>query len=124
MLKVIKERTPETIIDYYIDFTYKDDPNAGFCFPATKDGNPDFSKMCPEAEANYKMCFYDGRLTEPEFIVEKHTYMKPAIGKCSCGREVILNADYRGAVRCECGKWYNLFGQELLDSKYWEEDYD
>ena len=25
-MKIIKERTPETIVEYYIEFTYKDDP--------------------------------------------------------------------------------------------------
>lgn len=122
MLKIIKERTPEIIIDRYIDFTYKDDPNAGFIFPAKADGEPDFNKMCPEAIDNYKRCLLDGRLTEPEFIVDKRTYMNPAVGMCSCGREVVLDIDYLGAVRCECGKWYNLFGQELRDPAYWEED--
>lgn len=48
--------------------------------------------------------------------------MNPAVGKCSCGREVILDADYSGAVQCGCGRWYNLFGQELRDPRYWEED--
>ena len=122
MLKIIKERKPETIIDRYIEFKYKDDPNAGFVFPAKADGEPDFNKMCPEAVANYRSCLMDGRLTEPEFIVDKRQYINPAVGKCSCGAEVILDSDYAGAVRCECGKWYNIYGQELRDPKYWEED--
>jgi hypothetical protein len=48
--------------------------------------------------------------------------MNPAIGICSCGRDVVLECDHAGAVRCECGKWYNLFGQELRDPEYWEDD--
>lgn len=122
MLKIIKERTPETIKEYYINFWYKDDPEAGFCFPATKQGDPDFASMSPEAIANYKACLTDNRLTEAEFEVREWTYVNPAVGKCSCGREVILDADYMGAVQCECGQWYNLFGQSLKDPKYWEED--
>lgn len=122
MLKIIKERTPETIIEYYIEFFYKDDPDAGFCFPATPQGEPDFSRMAPEAKANYEACLTDERLTEGEFTKSKHTYMNPAIGRCICGQEVILDSDYQGAVRCECGRWYNLFGQSLKDPEYWEED--
>lgn len=122
MLKIIKERTPETTIDYYIDFIYKDDLNAGFSFPATSDGEVDFSRMSKEAKANYESCLTDDRLTGPEFNVEKHTYTNPAVGKCICGREVILDSDYYGAVVCDCGKWYNLFGQELKDPKYWKDD--
>ena len=122
MLKIIKERTPETIKEYYISFWYKDDPEAGFCFPATSSGEPDFSCMSPEAKANYEACLTDERLTESEFEVREWTYVNPAVGKCSCGREVALDADYMGAVQCECGQWYNLFGQSLKDPKYWEED--
>jgi hypothetical protein len=122
MLKIIKERAPETIKEYYINFWYKDDPNAGFCFPATSHGEPEFSSMCPEAKANYKACLTDERLTEGEFEVREWTYTNPAVGLCSCGKEVVLEGDYMGAVQCECGKWYNLFGQSLIDPKYWEED--
>lgn len=122
MLKIIKERTPETIKEYYINFWYKDDPDTGFCFPATSSGEPDFAFMCPEAIANYEACLTDERLTEAEFEPREYTYINPAVGKCICGREVVLDTGYEGAVRCECGRWYNLFGQELIDPKYWEED--
>ena len=124
MLKIIKERTPETIIDRYIEFLYKDDKNAGFMFPALPNGEPDFEHMPPEAKANYEKCLTDDRLEAPEFIENKDTYMSPAIGECSCGRDVILDSDYQGAVRCECGRWYNLFGQSLIDPKYWYTDED
>jgi hypothetical protein len=124
MIKIIKERTPEVIIDYYIEFRYKDDPNAGFCFPALKNGEPDFKKMPEEAILNYNSCLNDDRLDSPEFTRNKRTYMSPAVGKCSCGREVILDCGHGSAVQCECGRWYNLFGQSLIDPKYWYEDED
>ena len=122
MLKIIKERTPEVIVERHINFFYKDDPTAGFCFPATAHGDPDFDNMCQEAIDNYIKCLSDDRLTPPDFTVEKHTYMNPAIGRCSCGRYLTLDCDHAGAIRCNCGKWYNLFGQELRDPTYWEED--
>lgn len=121
MMKIIKERTPITKTEFYIDFNYKDDPNAGYCFPANPDGTPALDKMCPEAVVNYESCLTDNRLTEVEFRKETHTYTEPAVGKCSCGNEVVLDSDYMGAVQCECGRWYNLFGQSLKDPKYWEE---
>jgi hypothetical protein len=122
MIKIIKERTPETIREYYIEYRYKDDPEAGFCFPATWQGFPDFDRMGSEMLDNYNACLTDERLTEPEFTKHEWTYMNPAIGICSCGRDVVLECDHAGAIQCECGKWYNLFGQELRDPKYWEED--
>lgn len=124
MIKIIKERTPEVIIDYYIEFRYKDDPNAGFCFPALKNGEPDFKKMPEEAILNYNSCLNDDRLDGPEFTRNKRTYMSPAVGECVCGREVILDCGHGSAVPCECGRWYNLFGQSLIDPKYWYEDED
>lgn len=122
MLKIIKERTPETIREYYIEYRYKDDPEAGFYFPATWQGFPDFDRMSSEMLDNYNACLTDERLTEPEFTKSERTYIEPAVGKCICGVEVVLECDHAGAVRCECGRWYNLFGQELRDPKYWEED--
>ena len=124
MLKIIKERTPETIREYYIEFQYKDDPDAGFCFPATVHGDPDFSKMCEEMLANYEACLTDERLTEGEFTKREWTYIHPALGVCSCGKEVVLDGGYQGATQCECGRWYNLFGQSLIDPKYWYRDED
>ena len=124
MLKIIKERTPEVIKEYYIEFKYKDDPEAGFCFPANRRGAPKFSSMPPEAIRNYEACLTDKRLTAGEFVTRTHTYMNPAVGLCSCGKEVILECDHSGAVQCECGRWYNLFGQSLIDPKYWYRDDD
>ena len=124
MLKIIKERTPETIKEYYIEFRYKDDPEAGFCFPALPNGEPDFSSMPPEAKANYEACLTDERLVQEEFEPREYTYMNPAVGQCSCGNVVVLECDHSGAVQCECGRWYNLFGQSLIDPKYWYRDED
>ena len=124
MLKIIKERAPETIKEYSIDFMYKDDSTSGFSFPALPNGEPDFANMSPESKANYQKCLTDDRLEESEFMKREWTYMNPAVGLCSCGKEVILECDHSGAVQCECGRWYNLFGQSLIDPKYWYRDED
>ena len=124
MLKIIKERTSETIKEYYINFWYKDDLNVGFCFPATSTGEPEFSSMSSEEIANYEACLTDERLTEAEFEPREYTYINPAIGLCTCGKEVVLEDGYEGATQCECGRWYNLFGQSLIDPKYRERDDD
>ena len=67
MIKIIKERTPVTLIDYFIEYSYKDDPDSGFRFPATKLGAPDFDRMPPEARVNYEACLTDKRLLEPHW---------------------------------------------------------
>lgn len=124
MLKIIKERTPVTTTEYFIEFKYKDDPESGFSFPALAIGSVDYNKMCYDAVTNYHKCLTDSRLYGPEFKKYTNTYIDPGVGRCSCGRQVILDCDYAGAVRCECGKWYNLFGQSLIDPKYWYKDED
>ena len=125
MLKIIRERELQVTKEYYIEFKYKDDPEAGFCFPATRHGKPDFASMCDEAKANYKACLTDPRLTEAEFTEHERTYRAPAIGQCRCGETIELEGDYGGATCCpKCGQWYNLFGQELLPPDQWEEDWD
>ena len=126
MLTIIKERTRETVTEYSIEFRYKDDPNVGFGFPATSDGTIDLDVMSEAAEPNYEKCLTDVRLSGPNFTTRTYSYVDPAVGKCTCEREVVLDEqhNYLGAVKCDCGRWYNLFGQELVDPKYWEEDYD
>ena len=124
MIQIIKERSRVIASDYCIEFRYKDDPEAGYSFPANKDRTIALDKMTPEAIANYNMCLTDSRFTEAEFITDTRTYTEPAIGKCSCGAEVYLESQYLGAVQCECGKWYNVFGQELREPKYWEDNYE
>lgn len=124
MLKIIRERRPIKFRDYTIEYRYKDDPNAGFTFPATCHGDPDFSRMGQEMLANYEACLTDKRLTDGEFTKHERTYMEPALGICSCGKEVALDCGHGDAVQCECGRWYNLFGQSLIDPKYWYRDED
>ena len=37
-----------------------------------------------------------------------------------CGYKINLcGPGYFGAFECDCGKWYNRFGQELKPPKYW-----
>ena len=124
MLKIIRERRPIKFRDYTIEYRYKDDLSAGFAFPATCHGDPDFSCMSQEMLANYEACLTDKRLTDGEFTKHEWTYMEPALGICSCGNEVVLDCGHGDAVQCECGRWYNLFGQSLIDPKYWYRDED
>ena len=90
MITIIKERTLLKFKDYSIEFRYKDDITAGFSFPATCHGDPDFSCMGPEMRANYEACLTDERLTEGEFTKHEWTYVEPALGLCSCGKEIVV----------------------------------
>jgi hypothetical protein len=122
MIQIIKESSRVTVTNYFIEFHYKDDPYAGYSFPANKDRTLALDKMTPEAIINYEHCKVDNCFTEAEFTTNTYSYTDPAVGKCHCGAEVTLSSRYMGAVQCECGQWYNIFGQELKEQKYWEDD--
>ena len=96
----------------------------GFSFPCNEHGEL-LSNINEYAIANYRRC-----LEHPEKFVrfnkvieQEYTVKDNAHGTCSCGNEVQLYDAYYGACQCEkCGKWYNLFGQELLQPEYWDVD--
>ena len=126
-MEIIKERTVRKEKSYWINFDSKVDKSWGFIFPANSDGTPVLEQMSDEAKQNYYECEMNVDKYDRWFEEREHTIVEPAVGKCSCGREVELDADfaYHGAVQCEkCGQWYNLFGQKLLNPEYWEEDDD
>lgn len=109
-------------IERELTFDYKDG-NGGFAFPCDENG-----KVLPlEYEAarnNLAWCMEHPEEFETyaKVVKNKRRWREPAHGKCVCGREVYLWDQYYGACSCECGRWYNLFGQELLDPMYWEQD--
>ena len=50
------------------------------------------------------------------------SYTENATGTCECGKEIELYDEYQGACECPyCGAWHNLFGEKLLQPRYWEE---
>lgn len=115
-----------TETEYRYEFT--DENRNGFSFPCDADGAADFNCFTQEAINNFDDCvanqdkFYFVGVRE-----YRHTYHEPNYGICSCGETVIFDRDnnYYGAVQCpKCDQWYNLFGQELIDPKYWDYGYD
>ena len=121
MLKNITRRERKTVTAYQIEFL---NGEGGYGFDCDKDGN--LLNMTDCAMENYKRCMEHPESWEVwnKKIKNTWSYTEPAHGTCICGREVELWDQYRGACQCECGRWYNLFGQELLDPMYWEPDDD
>lgn len=125
MMKNFTPRERKTDITYEVEFL-RHDGNSGFGFPCTETGEL-LEMNNPYAIENYREC-----LAHPErFGVYnhirkfKHTYTENAHGTCECGEEVSLWNEWYGACECpRCGRWYNLFGQELNPPKDWEENYE
>ena len=113
MLKNYVPSRRMAITEYNLAFNY--DNNSGFSFPCDSDGTLS-DDLNPCAMKNYQYCMEHPEEFVDWNIIEKttHHYKEPAHGTCSCGRRIELWDEYLGACKCDCGRWYNLFGQELI----------
>ena len=121
-MKIISERHRESKTYYERCFEYA--PHCGYGFPCDEQGNVLFDEMTDCAIKNYHDCI-NGKYPEHIDIgVRKHTHTwtENAIGICDkCGKEVELYDEYCGACQCQCGQWYNMFGQEINPPSMWQE---
>lgn len=120
MIRNYKQGAWETQVDFTVEFDLDD--YGGFSFPCDANGTP---VLNPEARENYEYCMKHPEKFQAWNVVRKHkwSWKNPATGDCICGEHIELIDEYEGACECpKCGRWYNLFGQELIHPKYWEED--
>ena len=122
-MKIIKvEKTR-----YMLAFEDARFPGCGYSFPCDKDGHILWG-VCTDTDATRKSLAFckahpdrwtsDSRDGRVETIVEQYRY-----GLCPyCGHKVyVYRPNYMGVFACECGRWYNVFGQEVLPPDEWEE---
>lgn len=108
----------------HFDLVFNYDENGGYAFECDAAGNVlPLEYEC--ARKNLEHCLAHPEEFEVYNEVQKWTshYTEPAHGTCTCGEEVSLWDQYYGACECpKCGRWYNLFGQELVSPDQWETD--
>lgn len=114
-------------IDYEVRF-YRD-ASGGFAFPCDKDGKLIVdSNTNPAAIKNYEWCLENKDEFPYDFnrVVETHhSWREPNTGTCHCGQHIELVNQYMGACECpKCGRWYNIWGQELNNPSTWSNGYD
>ncbi len=121
MIKILKERERKERVRHVIEFDLIEDPNSGFCFDADEDGNVMFNPEYREIQqANYNMCLNSDKYDGPHRRTYSWSYSEPAEAECICGEHIELTDQYMGACGCpKCGRWYNLFGQELNPPHSW-----
>lgn len=122
MLKNITKRCYVQRIEYELVFMY--DGDSGYGFPCDEHGNVT-TTLSPDALTNLEYCKSHPELFEVynKVVANEYTDVTPSHGTCSCGNEVTLIDSYYGACSCEkCGRWYNMFGQELLPPEHWDVD--
>lgn len=120
MAKIIKNSHWEVIQEYRREFIRIDDPGAGFSFSVI-DGKPVF--LCDAAERNYLYAQEHPEIYRDLGVIPvRHTTWINSEAICECGRKIELVGNYMGASECPyCGRWHNLFGQELNPPRLWAE---
>jgi hypothetical protein len=125
-LKDMQPSHVERIEEFALSYEWRDDPGAGFSFPCDRGGNR-FPK--DTSQENYDFCVAeaakpDGKVVYCGVVDYSRDYRHPAQGTCTCGRTVYLYADYGHGIDCDCGRIYNMSGQELAPRSQWEERWD
>ncbi len=118
-----KYRPAEWMESTEYNMVFDDGRCNGYCFPCDENGNVQFAS--DDALHNYNWCMEHPEKFERwhEIVVTTRRWQEPASGICGCGERIVLVPQYMGACDCpRCGRWYNLFGQELLPPREWEED--
>ena len=111
----------EICTEHFIVFD--DESGNGYWFPCNQGGVfPEPLNPC--AQENYDYCMENPQLfvRHGEVVKEERLFTVPACGRCSCGNTVELVNQYCGAAQCDnCGRWYNLFGENILPPDEWHE---
>ena len=107
---------------------YEDRQGAGYSFPCNKDGTILWGKCPSPSTTNRSLAYckahpekWDGKRGEVVTLIHRVRY-----GICpQCGHRVYLGGSgwtaYLGLAECECGQWYNVFGQAIKPPEDWEE---
>lgn len=119
-IPIITPRRRITQINYQRSFALRDQPGAGYMFDCDEQG----VVKQPEHEAgreNLRKCL-DGTYDVVDKGVEqwRHVYTEPAVGRCVCGADVVLDAFTNTCD--ECQRDYNSSGQELAPREQWGEE--
>ncbi len=122
MIEIIKELEFREEVTFTRDF-FESSRLGGYSFPCNEAGEPlNLNPASLEAWAQCTAPIRIGRFAKlSDCGVTRHErdIREPAIGRCTCGREVILDAF---TCPCDCGRDYNSSGQLLSPRSQWGEE--
>lgn len=123
MIKDFRNGEERESVGYEVVFD--DGCNNGFCFPCDEDGNPKITNDA--AKENYEYCVAnpDKFARYGKVIKRIWTWRENNSGTCNCGNRIELINQYLGGCECPyCGRWWNVWGQELNNPSTWSEGED
>ena len=99
----------------------------GYSFPCDEEGNPKIAEDNDAAKENYEYCVAnpDKFARYGKVIKRIWTWRENNSGTCDCGNRIELINQYLGGCECPyCGRWWNVWGQELNNPSTWSEGED
>ena len=108
------------IEEYTREFEYIDRSNRFYSFPCDANGLVDVTE---DFSTSYEYCLANvgTKFLDMGIIDMSHFERSCGYGTCVCGETVYLDADYGNGIDCDCGRIYNLSGQELAPRSQWDE---
>lgn len=122
-LEILKRREHVETIEYTLEYN-RIGCSGGYSFPCDKDGNFFDNPSNPAMKVSYNEVKVDPNYTFKCISKNRYSHIEPAVGKCKCGRTVYLDYDYGHGIDCDCGRIYNMSGQELAPRSQWDDLYD
>lgn len=116
-MKIIRESYLETETFKTHFFEEKNCPGAGYAFVCDNQGNIVITDGNRENVEKCQNGTY--KVIDRGVQTEYSEYRMPTIGECECGKHVELSSFTNS---CECGRDYNMSGQELAPRECWGEE--
>lgn len=123
MVRIMKDRWTEHIVEYTHEFQWNDGSTAGFSFPCDHEGVPHPAKNEYMAENREIVALGVAIGIMEDLGVRKYErdYTHAAVIQCErCKRAVILDSYWTNS--CTCGADYNGDGNRLAPRSQWGEE--
>lgn len=120
-MKIISQRQHHEDVTYRLFFEDRENDGAGYSFTCDKEGNVQQDLLGEFGKANLAKCREnkDNRFFSPDVCEQINRWVEPAVGECPCGCSVSLDGFTN---TCECGRDFNMSGQELAPRDQWGEE--
>lgn len=114
-MEIIKHSEVYDVVEFRREFVKNGEVH--YSFDCDRHGEP--SSLSEVAQKSWTLCTTTGEYSDMGVRRYENTVRECAEGKCDCGRIVYLS-DFTNP--CECGRDYNMSGQQLAPRSFWGEE--